>query len=158
MLPGEWFTYELDVDLPSIKDDNRVEVEICTNPPDNGEPTKAEPGRTALAIGDSSVIEIGNKLKGVWWETQKELLDVGGNQVRSFSIGYIMLLFFFSRLKGFAMDLIMSTTTRVMGLETESILTMMSSSATFRTISTLVIRTMCPLELRFIILTMRLIT
>ena len=52
------------MDLPSIKDDKRVEVEICTNPPDNGEPTKAEPGQTALVIGNSSVNEIGKKSKG----------------------------------------------------------------------------------------------
>ena len=81
MLLGDWFTYELDMDLPSIVDDKRVEVEICTNPPDNGEPTKSDPGRTALVIGNSSVNEIGKNLFGVWWETEKELLDVGGNQV-----------------------------------------------------------------------------
>jgi hypothetical protein len=79
---GDWFTYMLDMDLPSIATNKKVEVEICTNPLDNGDPESAEPGRTALAIGNSSVIAIGDHFQGIWWQDEEEWLDVGGNQVK----------------------------------------------------------------------------
>ena len=82
LLVGDWFTYTLDMDLPSIATNKKVEVEICTNPPDNGDPDNSEPGRTSLAIGNSSVIAIGDHFQGVWWQDEKEWLDVGGNQVK----------------------------------------------------------------------------
>jgi hypothetical protein len=82
LLVGDWFTYALDMDLPSIATNKKVEVEICTNPPDNGDPDNSEPGRTSLAIGNSSVIAIGDHFQGIWWQDEKEWLDVGGNQVK----------------------------------------------------------------------------
>ena len=37
--PGDWFSYELDLDLPAIpgQSPKRVEIELQTNDPDNGD-------------------------------------------------------------------------------------------------------------------------
>ena len=95
LLVGDWFTYTLDMDMPSIATNKKVEVEICTNPPDNGDQDSLVPGKTSLAIGNSSVIAIGDHFQGIWWQDEKEWLDVGGNQVKylpSFQSG-LMIMF-----------------------------------------------------------------
>jgi hypothetical protein len=47
--PGDWFAYKIDVDLPSIANGKpkKVEVEICTNNPDNGKITFVESKKQA---------------------------------------------------------------------------------------------------------------
>ena len=86
----------LDMDLPSIAVDKRVEVEICTNHPDNGQATNSkagsEPGRTSLAIGNASVMEIGNNFEGVEVVDTGTWLDVGGDQVIYFTSGVMDLI------------------------------------------------------------------
>ena len=91
----------LDMDMPSIATNKKVEVEICTNPPDNGDQDSLVPGKTSLAIGNSSVIAIGDHSQVVWWQDEKEWLDVGGNQVKyppSFHSG-LMIMFQYERVR-----------------------------------------------------------
>ena len=76
---GNWFSFELDIDVPSTASDEQLKIEISTNPL-NDEAT-AEPGRTAAVISNSSVLAIGNHLEGVLFENTNDYLDVGGNQV-----------------------------------------------------------------------------
>ena len=58
-----------------------VVIEISTNHPDNGDTSSAEPGRTSLIVGSTSIGEIGEKLPGVWWENKNIYRDTGGSQV-----------------------------------------------------------------------------
>ena len=65
----------LDIDLPRIKDDRKLEVDINTNPP------IPEQWGTAFVIGNSSVQSIGCNFIDIKWNHREELLDVGGSQV-----------------------------------------------------------------------------
>ena len=75
---GNWFSYELDIDVPSTAQDEMIKVEITTNPPNE---ETAEPGKTAFVIGNSTINDIGNHLQGIWWENSNDFMDVGGSQV-----------------------------------------------------------------------------
>ena len=68
------------MDLPSIANAKakRVEVDLCTNDPDNGNTALAEPGRTALNVIRPNISTMGPHFVYTDAETIPTVMDVGG--------------------------------------------------------------------------------
>ena len=63
MLMGEWFSYNISIDLPTMSSDKNLVLEVFTNNPENGLNNNAEPGRTALGLAQCRVESYGGLLR-----------------------------------------------------------------------------------------------
>ena len=94
MLMGEWFSYNMSIDLPTLNSERKIVMEVFTNNPDNGLINNAEPGRTALGIHQCNVESYGSLLKtysddkGKYVESKK----VAPDEIKYYhdTLGYLM--------------------------------------------------------------------
>ena len=81
--PGDWFSYKLDIDLPSIPSQKpkRVEIDLCTNDPDNGNTAITDAGETALSIIHPNMTKIGPHFINMEVDDIPRIVDVGGRKL-----------------------------------------------------------------------------
>ena len=94
LLMGEWFSYNMSIDLPTISSEKNIVMEVFTNNPDNGLNNNAEPGRTALGIPQCSVHSYGSLLKTYSGDKGEyvDSKDVSPNEIMYYhdTLGYLM--------------------------------------------------------------------
>ena len=93
--PGDWFSYKFDLDLPSIPSDKprKVEIDLCTNNPNNGNTAISEPGPTSFNIIHPNITEIGSRLIPYTSDVDNipTIMDTGGLKMERMRYEFVSL-------------------------------------------------------------------